>query len=86
MLLAALGVNLTATMRKLGDRTHFGAVDIAANFVADLQIMAAALTSAYAGRAAGDGLIGQVEVLLLSGGALLANVVSVRVPLAGLCP
>jgi hypothetical protein len=59
-----------------GDRTHFGAVDIAANFVADLQIMAAALTSAYAGRAAGDGLIGQV-FLLLSGDALLANVVLV---------
>ena len=72
-------MNLAATMPKLGDRTHFGAVRIAANFVADLQIMASALTWAYAGRAAGDGLIGQVseEVLLLSGGALLANVVSV---------
>ena len=44
MLFEALGVNLTATMPKLGDRTHFGAVHMAANFVADLQIMASALT------------------------------------------
>ena len=78
LLFAALLVNLLATGLKLGDRTHVGAVHLSASLVADLQLVAAAVVW-LAGPARGSGALGDVsgEVLSLSGGALLANVVSV---------
>ena len=42
-LAAALVVSLIATVLKLGDRTHMGAVLLATSLVADLQLIAAAV-------------------------------------------
>ena len=42
-LYAALVVSIIATILKLGDRTHIGAVLLATSLVADLQLLAAAL-------------------------------------------
>ena len=78
-LFAAVVVNLVATVLKFGDRTQIGAVHLATSLVADLQLIAAAVTWAYATRIAGDGLspAETASVVSLSGGALLANIVSV---------
>jgi hypothetical protein len=78
-LFAAVVVNLIATVLKFGDRTQIGAVHLATSLVADLQLIAAGLTWAYASRIAGDGLTPPeiAAVVSLSGGALLANIVSV---------
>ena len=78
-LFAAVVVNLIATVLKFGDRTQIGAVHLATSLVADLQLIAAALVWAYATQIAAPGLTGQetASVVSLSGGALLANLVSV---------
>ena len=78
-LFAAVVVNLVATVLKFGDRTQIGAVHLATSLVADLQLIAAGLVWAYASRIAGDGLTAPeiAAVVSLSGGALLANIVSV---------
>ena len=47
-LFAALAVSLIATVLKFGDRTQIGAVHLATSLVADLQLIAAAVTWAYA--------------------------------------
>ncbi len=79
VLFGALVVSLLATALEFGERSQAGAVQFAANVVVDLQLLAAACVWAYAGRSFEDGFLGQVsdEVLSLSGGALLGNVVSV---------
>jgi hypothetical protein len=78
-LFAAIVVNLIATVLKFGDRTHIGAVHLATSLVADLQLIAAALVWGWAVHLSGDGLTGLVmaSVVSLSGGALLANLISV---------
>jgi hypothetical protein len=78
-LFAAVVVNLIATVLKFGDRTQIGAVHLATSLVADLQLIAAAVTWAYATYVSAAGLTGQAtaSVVSLSGGALLANIVSV---------
>lgn len=78
-LFAAVVVNLIATVLKFGDRTQIGAVHLATSLVADLQLIAAALTWAYMSQISTDGLTAQAmaSVVSLSGGALFANVVSV---------
>jgi Family of unknown function (DUF6394) len=78
-LFAAVVVNLIATVLKFGDRTQIGAVHLATSLVADLQLIAAALVWAYATQISSAGLDGEAMagVVSLSGGALLANVVSV---------
>jgi hypothetical protein len=78
-LFAAVVVNLVATVLKFGDRTHIGAVQLAASLVATLQLIAAAGVWAYATNVGADGLTEEMtaSVVSLSGGALLANVVSV---------
>lgn len=78
-LFAAVVVNLVATVLKFGDRTQIGAVHLATSLVADLQLIAAALTWAYAARISADGLTGadMAAIVSLSGGALFANIVSV---------
>ena len=78
-LYAALVVSLIATVLKLGDRTHMGAVLLATSLVADLQLIAAAMVWAYADYAVVGGMTPHLMVMIvsLSGGALLANLTSV---------
>jgi hypothetical protein len=78
-LFAAIVVSLIATVLKFGDRTQIGAVHLATSLVADLQLIAAALVWAYSTQISSAGLDGQAmaSVVSLSGGALLANLVSV---------
>lgn len=78
-LFAALVVSLIATVLKFGDRTQMGAVLLATSLVADLQLVAAALVWAFAEHVTGAGLTtsATVAIVSLSGGALLANAVSV---------
>ena len=78
-LFAAIVVNLIATVLKFGDRTQIGAIHLATSLVADLQLLAAAITWAVAVHVTGVGMTAHVtsSVVSLSGGALFANVVSV---------
>jgi len=72
-------VNLIATVLKFGDRTQIGAVHLATSLVADLQLIAAALVWGFASYVAAEGLTREAtaSVVSLSGGALMANIVSV---------
>lgn len=83
-LFAAIVVNLIATVLKFGDRTHLGAVLLATSLVADLQLLAAAAVWGIAlyGMQAGTNTEALVTVVSLSGGALLANIISVVLLLA----
>jgi len=78
-LFAAVVVNLIATVLKFGDRTQIGAVHLATSLVADLQLIAAALVFGYAVYVSTEGLTpaATASVVSLSGGALVANIVSV---------
>ncbi len=78
-LYAALVVSLIATVLKLGDRTHLGAVLLATSLVADLQLITAALVWAYADHISVGGMTPHIMVAIvsLSGGAVLANFTSV---------
>jgi Family of unknown function (DUF6394) len=78
-LFAAVVVNLIATVLKFGDRTQIGAIHLATSLVADLQLIAAALVWGYANYVSDEGLTAETtaSVVSLSGGALLANIVSV---------
>lgn len=76
-LFAAIVVNLIATIMKIGDKTQTGSVLLATSFVADLQLIAAAVVW---------GVINMTSVMTpelfttvvsLSGGALVANIISV---------
>ncbi len=81
---AALAVSLIATVVKFGDRSQMGAVLLATSLVADLQLAVAALIWAYSAYAGADGVTAEtmVRVVSLSGGALLANLVSVTLLVA----
>ena len=78
-LFAAVVVNLIATVLKFGDRTQIGAVHLATSLVASLQLVAAALMYGYAEYVSSAGMTEAwtASVVSLSGGALLANLVSV---------
>lgn len=82
-LFAAIVVSLIATVMKLGERTHIGAVLLASSLVADLQLLAAATVWAVGVHVNAEGLTPAImaSVVSLSGGALLANLVSVAVVL-----
>jgi hypothetical protein len=82
-LFAAIIVSLIATVMKLGERTHIGAVLLASSLVADLQLLAAAILWGVAVHATDIGLTPSImaSVVSLSGGALLANIVSMVVVL-----
>lgn len=76
-LVAAIIVNLIATIMKLGDKTQTGSVLLATSFVADLQLIAAA--SVW-------GIVNMTSVMTpeiftiivsLAAGALVANIISV---------
>jgi hypothetical protein len=78
-LFAVIVVNMIATVLKFGDRTQLGAVLLATSLVALLQLFAAALVWGVAVHVADIGLTPTVtaSIVSLSGGAMLANVVSV---------
>ncbi len=78
-LYAAVVVNLIATVLKFGDRTQIGAVHLATSLVADLQLIAASLVWGYFSYVADEGVTREATaaVVSLSGGALMANIVSV---------
>src|SRR4029450_4217174 len=78
-LFAALAVSLIATVLKFGDRTQIGAVHLATSLVADLQLVAASVVWVWAVEISAGGLtaVHTASVVSLSGGALLANLVSV---------
>jgi len=81
---AALAVSLIATIMKFGDRSQIGAVLLATSLVADLQLLIASFIWAYAAYASEAGVTSEVmsSVVSVSGGALLANLVSVTLLVA----
>ena len=83
-LAAALIVSLIATVLKFGDRTQIGAVHLSTSLVADLQLIAAAMVWGYTAHVSQVGMTPEVttSIVSLSGGALLANVVSVVILIA----
>lgn len=86
-LAAALVVSVIATILKFGDRTQLGAVHLATSLVADLQLIAAAVVWVLAGSSAQGLTPGTMSVVVsLSGGALLANVVSVVLLVSEIMP
>jgi hypothetical protein len=75
-LYAAIIVNLIATVLKFGDRTQIGAIHLATSLVACLQLITAAvLFASVSGTPKELTMIN--HVVSLSGGALLANIISV---------
>jgi len=78
-LFAALVVSLIATIMKFGDRAHIGALLLATSLVADLQLIAAAIVWGFALHVSATGLdpVMISSIVSLSGGALLANLISV---------
>lgn len=76
-LLAAIVVNLIATTLKLGDRTQIGSVLLATSLVADIQLIIAATVWTIVAYTSEITPAHAVIIVSLSGGALLANIVSV---------
>jgi len=78
-LFAAIVVSLIATVMKFGDRSQLGAVLVASSLVADLQLIVAAVLWGAAVNITGSGLnaSAMASIVSLSGGALVANIVSV---------
>jgi len=76
-LFAAIVINLIATVLKLGDKTQLGSVLLATSLVADIQLIVAAIiwgASLYIFKA---DVAAINEIVSLSGGALMANIISV---------
>ena len=74
----ALVVSLIATVLKIGDRSHFGAVLLATSLVADLQLIVAAVMWGYAAQVTGEVSVSvMASIVSLAGGAMLANITSV---------
>lgn len=78
-LFAVLVVNLIATVLKFGDRSQMGAVLLATSLVAMLQLIGAAVVWTVAVHITDVGMTPTVtaSIVSLSGGAMLANVISV---------
>lgn len=78
-LYAAVVISLIATVLKFGDRTQIGAVHLATSLVADLQLISAVVVLIVATHVSELGLTAAAtaSVVSLSGGALVANMVSV---------
>ncbi len=75
----AVVVNLIATLLKFGDRTQIGAIHLATSLVADIQLLAASAVWIYGTQVSAHAATAETtsSVVSLSGGALLANIVSV---------
>ncbi len=78
-LYAAVVVNLIAVVLKFGDRTQIGAVHLATSLVAVIQLIAAATVHVWATQVSEHGLdrAATSAMVSMSGGALLANLVSI---------
>ena len=79
-LFLALVVSIIATIMKLGDRSHIGAVLLATSLVADLHLIAAAVVWGYNINVAAAAVVDPgttAAVVSLAGGALIANFASV---------
>lgn len=78
-LFVTLVVNAIATVLKFGDRSHLGATMLATSLAAMLQLVAASVVWAIALYGTGTGLTTSIAVSIvsLSGGAMIANLVSV---------
>ena len=78
-LFAAIVVNLIALVIKFGDRTQLGATHLATSLVANLQLVAASLIWLWTVHLQGKAVDGETMAIMvsMSGGALLANLVSV---------
>jgi len=76
---AAIAVSMVCTVMKFGDRTHLGALMLATSLVADLQLVIAAAIWGYAVNVSMVGMTPEhmSSVVSLTGGALMANVISV---------
>ncbi|HHJ38619.1 MAG: hypothetical protein AXA67_04065 [Methylothermaceae bacteria B42] len=72
-------VNLIATGLKLGDRTQIGAILLSTSLVADMELIAASIYWTVVVHVTKTGLTPDVtaSIVSLSGGALVANIVSV---------
>ena len=78
-LYAVIIVNLIATVMKFGDRSQLGAMLLATSLVAVVQLLSAALVWTVAVHIQETGLTPSVmaTIVSLSGGAVLANIISV---------
>jgi hypothetical protein len=78
-LFAVVLVNLIATVLKFGDRSQLGAVLLATSLAALLQLFAAGIVWTVAVYVSERGLDAEMiaSIVSLSGGAMLANIVSV---------
>ena len=76
-LFAAIVINLIATILKLGDKTQLGSVLLATSLVADIQLIASATVWAVSYYVGTMNVESTVAIISLSGGALIANIVSV---------
>ncbi len=78
-LFAAVVVNLIALVMKFGDRTHIGATHLATSMVAMLQLLAASFVWMWHVYVQNLEMTGATmsSVVSLSGGALVANIISV---------
>lgn len=77
-LFAAIIINLIATVLKFGDRTQIGAVHLATSLVASIQLLMALGVFFWFTNGPGPMTPHEISsVVSLSGGALVANVVSV---------
>ena len=78
-LLAVIVVNLIATVLKFGDRSRLGPMLLATSLVALVQLISAAIVWTFAVHVQETGLTPttMVTIVSLSGGAVLANIISV---------
>ena len=78
-LYAVLVVNLIATIMKFGDRSQLGAMLLATSLVAVVQLISASIVWTVAVHVQETGLTPTVmsTIVSLSGGAMLANIISV---------
>ena len=78
-LFAAIVVNLIATVLKFGDRTQIGTLLLATSLVAVLELLLASIIWSNSVHFSTAGLTAETmsSIISLSGGALLANIISV---------
>ena len=78
-LFAVVVVNLIATIMKFGDKTQMGAMLLATSLVAMVQLIAASIVWVFAVHIQQTGLTSSTisTIVALSGGAMLANIISV---------
>lgn len=78
-LYAVIIVNLIATVFKFGDRTQMGSMMLATSLVAIVQLISAAIVWTVAVHVQDTGLTASMmaTIVSLSGGAVLANIISV---------